>query len=294
MASGGLPGFAARAFIGPTFESPESVACAGQDGTVDDLELARRAALVGGDVALRYARTLAELPRELKADGSVVTAADRAVEAAIRDVLTGERPGDAILGEEGGQTGDAGRRWIIDPIDGTALFVAGDDRWLVLIALEEAGEIVAAVAAIPAQGVTFWAARDSGAYTGGRDLAAGRRIAVDPGGPDAVAESRLGVLPAVTELQAPLLALTRELSWRLHPGLLVALGELDLAVQTGGELWDFAATSLIVIEAGGSYSGMAGNIRPSRGASLYARSEKLRLAALEVLAPQTPAHSSRP
>jgi len=251
---------------------------------VDDLELARRAALAGGDVALRYAQTLAELPRELKADGSVVTEADRAVEAAIRELLTTARPGDAILGEEGGQTGDAARRWIIDPIDGTALFVAGDDRWLVLIALEEAGEIVAAVAAVPAQGVSFWAARGAGAYAGQRDLAPGRRIRVDPDGPDTVADSRLGIVPAAGEQQASLLAITAPLPWRLHPGLLVACGELDLAVQTGGQIWDFAATSLILTEAGGSYSDMAGNTRPGLSPALYARSEKLRLSTLDVLA----------
>ena len=244
---------------------------------MDDLELARRAALAGGDVALRYAAALAELPRERKADGSVVTAADRAVEATIREVLAADRPGDAILGEEGGQSGAGGRRWIIDPIDGTALFVAGDDRWLVLIALEEAGEIVAAVAALPALGVSFWAARGRGAYEDGRP------IAVDPQGPDSVPGSRLGIVPVSSAMQAPLLAVVPEVPWRLHPGLLVARGELDLAVQTGGQIWDFAATSLIVTEAGGSFSGLSGDLRPGRGASVYARSDKLRLDALTVL-----------
>ena len=246
---------------------------------MDDLELARRAALAGGDVALRYAEALADLPHERKADGSVVTEADRAVEAAIREVLTADRPGDAILGEEGGQSGAGGRRWIIDPIDGTALFVAGDDRWLVLIGLEEEGEIVAAVAALPALGVSFWAARGAGAYEDGR------RISVNPDGPDTVPGSRLGVVPIAGAAQAALLALTPALPWRLHPGLLVARGELDLAVQTGGQIWDFAATSLIVTEAGGSFSGLSGVVRPGRGVSVYARSDKLRLDALSVLTP---------
>ena len=93
-----------------------------------DLQLAQRAALTGAAVALPHFAALADLPREVKTDGSVVTAADRAVESAIREVLTAARPGDAILGEEEGQTGTGGRRWIIDPIDGTALFVDGDDR----------------------------------------------------------------------------------------------------------------------------------------------------------------------
>jgi histidinol-phosphatase len=255
---------------------------------VDDLDLTRRAALAGSVVALRYAEALADLPRELKTDGTIVTQADRAVEAAIREVLRTERPGDAILGEEGGLTGDGRRRWIIDPIDGTALFVAGDDRWLVLIALEEDDEVVAGVAAIPAQDVAFWAQRGGGAYQGPVVLGDGHRIAVDPDGPDTLADSRLGIVPAVTDAEAPLLAVTPAVPWPLHPGLLVARGELDVAVQTGGQVWDFAATSLIVTEAGGSYSGLDGRLRPGRGASVYARSDKLRLAALDVLVPPRP------
>lgn len=262
----------------------------GQDGGVEtDLQLAQRAVLTGATVALPHFAALAELARELKADGSVVTAADRAVEAAIREVLTAARPGDAILGEEGGETAGAGtRRWIIDPIDGTALFVAGDDRWLILIALEEDGEIVAAVAAHPAQGSIFWAERGGGSYegrvVGGRVVAAtGIRVGA---GSNAVAEARLGVVPENwgQELVAPLKALTPARPWGVHPALLVARGELDLAVQTGGQIWDFAATSLIVTEAGGRYSGIDGRTRPGPGASVYARDESLRRAALDVMA----------
>ena len=93
----------------------------------------------------------------------------------------------------------------------------------------------------------------------------------------------MGIVPAVTEVEKPLLALTPAVPWRVHPGLLVASGELDLAVQTGGQIWDFAAPSLILTEAGGSFSGLGGDVRPGVGASVYARSEKLRLASLEVL-----------
>jgi histidinol-phosphatase len=254
-----------------------------------DLQLAQRAVLTGATVALPHFAALADLPRELKADGSVVTAADRAVESAIREVLTEARPGDAILGEEEGQTPGTGtRRWIIDPIDGTALFVAGDDRWLILIALEQDGEIVAGVAAHPAQGSVFWAERGGGAFegriVGGRVVAAtGIRVAT---GPDAIAEARLAVVPETwgQEIVAPLKALTPARPWGIHPALLVARGDLDLAVQTGGQIWDFAATSLIVTEAGGAYSGLNGRLQPGPGASVYTRDEPLRRAAVDVLA----------
>jgi len=250
----------------------------------DDLQLARRASLTGAEVGLRYFAAIAGLRRELKLDGSVVTEADRAVEATIREVLTAARPGDAILGEEGGQgEGAARRRWIIDPIDGTALFVEGDDRWLVLLALEEDGEIVVGVAVVPAKGRIWWARRGAGAFeatTG--DLDAARRIQVA----DDDTEHGLSLVPALIdpvtgENTVPyrpevVAGLPPALPWQLHPPLLVARGDRDLAVQTSGQVWDFAATSLIVVEAGGVYSGLAGNPQPAAGPSLFARSADLR------------------
>ena len=258
-----------------------------------DLQLARRAALAGAGIAMRYFAALAGLRHERKLDGSVVTEADRAVEAGIRAVLTAARPADSILGEEGGETSRAGRRrWIIDPIDATALFVAGDHRWLVLLALEQDGEIVAGVAVVPAQDRIWWAGRGHGAWEatiGG----AGTRITVAGGGPDDLAGCRFAVLPTfddpVTganvvpkqpEVVAALLARTPALPWALHPPLMVARGDLDLAVQTSGMVWDFAATSLIVAEAGGVYRGLDGGRRPHAGPSVFARSEGLAEAAL--------------
>jgi len=264
-----------------------------QDGLVEtDLQVAQRAVITGAAVALRHFGALADLPRELKADGSVVTAADRAVETAVREVLSAARPDDAVLGEEQGQSqgGKPGsRRWIVDPIDGTRLFVTGDDRWLVLLGLEVDGEMAVGVAAHPAQGSIWWAVRGEGAYegriVGGRAVAATPiRVAAD--GPDTVEGSRLSVVPEdwAPHLVAPLRKVTSPLPWTIHPGLLVARGEIDLAMQTGGQIWDFAATSLIVTEAGGSFSGLSGRTRPGPGASLYARSEALRVATLEALA----------
>lgn len=233
-----------------------------------DLDLAQRAVLAGAGVAMRYFAGLANLPREQKSDGSVVTEADRATEAAIRGVLSSARPDDAILGEEDGQSGQGSRRWIIDPIDGTAVYVDGGDFWLVLLALESRREIVAGVAAVPAQGRIWWAARGGGAYEAdlsGHDVTNARRISVDRTGPDVLPGGRFGVVPepssvtrAERDLVAPVGAVTRVLPWGLHPALLVARGDLDLAVQTRGQVWDFAALSLIVEEAGGVFSGTDG------------------------------------
>ncbi|MFC4043947.1 inositol monophosphatase family protein [Dactylosporangium siamense] len=255
-----------------------------------DIALARRAALAAEALALRYFAALAGLPRELKADGSTVTEADRAVEAAVRDVLAAARPADAILGEEGGLTGAGGRRWIIDPIDGTAMFVAGDDRWLVLVALEEDGEIVAGVAAVPAQGALWWAERGVGAYHSRiDDDGPARRLRVASTGADTPDGARLGVVPfdgqvfpAEWTMLEPLLATAHKEPWPTHAALLVADGRLDLAVQTRGQVWDFAATSLIVREAGGWYSGLDGRTSPGAGPALFARSGPLHAATLKL------------
>ncbi|RIV40280.1 inositol monophosphatase family protein [Micromonospora radicis] len=259
----------------------------------DDLRLARRAALTGAAVGLRYFAALAGLPRQLKPDGSIVTEADQAVEAAIRNTLAGARPDDAVLGEETGQSGQGRRRWIIDPIDGTALFVAGDDRWLVLVALEEADEIVVGVAAVPAQGKLWWAERGAGAYQAdfsGLTTTDERPIAVDRTRPDTLNGGRLGVIPTDDQLShrehemiAPLTAAAAKTPWHTHAALLVADGEFDLAVQTRGQVWDYAATSLIVEEAGGRFSGLDGKPRPASGPALFARDSAIHRAALRVL-----------
>jgi histidinol-phosphatase len=78
---------------------------------------------------------------ETKADGSPVTRVDREVEPALRDALARERPHEGFLGEEFGARGPAGRRWIVDAVDGTASFVAGEPEWSTLIALQARGEV---------------------------------------------------------------------------------------------------------------------------------------------------------
>ncbi|GAB3941808.1 histidinol-phosphatase [Micromonospora vulcania] len=208
-------------------------------------------------------------------------------------MLCDARPDDAVLGEEAGQTGGGSRRWIVDPIDGTALFVDGDDRWLVLVALEEAGEIVAGVAVVPAQGRIWWAQRGCGAFEAdisGVSLRDERRIFVSRDGQGGLAGSMLGVIPTDGELSpsereliAPLSAVATTVPWGIHAALLVARGQLDLTVQVRGQVWDFAATSLIVEEAGGRFSGLDGQQRPAPGPALFARSAALHAAALQIL-----------
>jgi len=106
----------------------------------------------------------------------VVTAMDRRAEALITEQIRAARPGDAILGEEGGEThgapapGQPGGapaaevRWIVDPLDGTVNYLYGLSDWAVSIAAEVAGTIVAGVVAVPLHGETFLAVRGQGAW----------------------------------------------------------------------------------------------------------------------------------
>lgn len=253
-----------------------------------DLELAQRAALTGAAEALRHFAVIADLPQERKKDGSVVTVADRSVELAIRDVLLVARPDDAILGEEHGETVSGnGRRWIIDPIDGTALFVRGDNRWLVLIALEVDGLVTAGVQIVPAQGLAWWAERGQGAYRGkvlNDRLIDAERIHVSGARPE-MTMARLGVVPIDwgREVAEPLIAVAAEQPWPVHPPLLVAQGDLDVAVQTSGQIWDFAASSVIIPEAGGVFRGLDGQERPGAGPFAFASSAELLDQALSIL-----------
>ncbi|WP_433539255.1 inositol monophosphatase family protein [Micromonospora sp. CA-249363] len=77
--------------------------------------------------------------------------------------------------------------------------------------------------------------------------------------------------------------MTSTVPWSTHAALLVASGQLDLAIQARGQVWDYAATSLIVEEAGGRYSGLDGQARPTPGPALFARSAPMHAAALEAL-----------
>src|ERR1019366_2876031 len=94
----------------------------------------------------------------------VVTEMDRAAEALIARRLLAERPGDAILGEEGGESGHGRVRWIVDPLDGTVNYLYGLPDWAVSIAAEVDGTVVAGVVEVPRFGETFTAVAGQGAW----------------------------------------------------------------------------------------------------------------------------------
>ncbi len=232
----------------------------------DDLALALVLADAADAIALERFRA-ADLQVETKPDMTPVTDADRAVERAIRERLATARPGDSILGEEYGTTeaGDGGRRWLVDPIDGTKNYVRGIPAWATLVALQDGTDITVGVVSAPALGRRWWASRGGGARMHDGLGPADRELRVSR-----IAElrdaqlcfSELGEWDEIGRLDA-LLELARR-CWRARGAgdfwhyMLVAEGAAEIGVEPAVSLWDLAAPRVIVEEAGGRFTDLAG------------------------------------
>ena len=189
---------------------------------------------------------------ERKADGSPVTAADRAAEAAMRALIAEQYPAHGVIGEEGGAERPAARYvWVLDPIDGTQAFVTGKPSFGTLIALLEDGIPVLGVINQPITGERWLGRRGqgttlNGAAAGTRDcaaLASAALYATTPhmfGGPAAAAFERLRGEVALTRYGADCYAY----------GLL-ASGFVDLVVEASLQPYDYCALVPVVEGAGG-------------------------------------------
>ena len=239
----------------------------------DDLALAHRLADQADGITLaRFGAH--DLVVSSKPDLTPVSDADLAVEQAIRRELSSSRPGDAVLGEEDGETGTGARRWVVDPVDGTKNFVRGVPVWATLIALQEDGVVTVGVVSAPALGRRWWAARGLGAFTGGSlGTARGLQVSAVSALADAsVAYSSLtgweeqGRLPG-------LLQLSRDV-WRTRAygdfwsHVLVAEGAVDASFEPEVSLWDLAPLQVVVEEAGGRFTDLSGAARPDGGSAV--------------------------
>jgi fructose-1,6-bisphosphatase/inositol monophosphatase family enzyme len=128
-----------------------------------ELKTATEAAIAAGAVQLDRRKT--PLHVEIKADRSPVTEVDSLCETIIRDKISKQFPRDGFLGEETGEEkGTSGRRWIVDPLDGTRPYIKGLPTFSVLIALEDGGELVAGCIHLPAMGELYLAQKGKGAF----------------------------------------------------------------------------------------------------------------------------------
>lgn len=235
----------------------------------DDLALALELCDEADALSLRRFRAL-DLHIETKPDSTPVTDADRAVEELVRTRLEAARPGDAVLGEEYGETGCGARRWVLDPIDGTKSYARGVPVWATLLALMDGKEVVIGVASAPALGRRWWATRGGGAFAA--EAGAVRPIHVSGVADLADASLSYSSLRGWPD-RARLLALADAVRRTRAYGdfwsyALVAEGVIDLAAEPEVSLWDLAPLALIVEEAGGRFTGLDGLRGPDRGSAL--------------------------
>jgi myo-inositol-1(or 4)-monophosphatase len=227
-----------------------------------DLELAESAARAAGQVLMERFGGPAEGLGHKTSDTDLVSDADRAAEKVIRELLEAERPQDGLIAEEGSRhEAESGRRWVVDPLDGTVNFLYGIPHWAVSVAVEEAGAVTAGVVLDPTRDECFRATRGGGCELNGKPLrvragqpleramiATGFSYQEERRAAQAKVAARL--LPRVRDIRRPGAA-ALDLAW-------LAAGRLDGYYERGLQPWDWAAGRLLVTEAGGAVEQMPG------------------------------------
>jgi myo-inositol-1(or 4)-monophosphatase len=186
----------------------------------------------------------------------MVSDADRDAEAVIEGILLGERPNDGLIAEEGARSEAAsGRRWVVDPLDGTTNYLYGFPAWAVSIALEDAEGGAVGVVFDPLRDELFTATRGEGARLNGQPIEVSGRETLDR----ALVATGFGYDPGRRALQASVLErvlpAVRDIRRAGAAALdlcMVAAGRVDGYYERGLQPWDWAAGSIIVREAGGT------------------------------------------
>lgn len=225
---------------------------------VDDsvVELAVDIARSAGALTLRWFQAR-DLAIERKPDGTPVTAADRAAEHHVRERLARSFPDDGVLGEEGPETrGTTGRRWVVDPIDGTKAFTRGVPLYSTLLALDDEHGPAVGVIELPALAQTVWAGRGRGCWSNGA-----------PARVSATASLRGAYVMSSEFSHWPedvLLSVKRTgahlRTWGDGYGYaLVATGRADAMVDPVVERYDVAPMPTILAESGGRFTSADGS-----------------------------------
>ncbi|MGI9657445.1 MAG: inositol monophosphatase family protein [Gaiellaceae bacterium] len=221
------------------------------------LAFATTLAREAGELLLRYEPERGALETHAKSTPTdLVSAADRASEALIRERIELEYPADAILGEEGAdRDGSSGRTWVVDPLDGTTNFLFGVPSWAVSIACEDADGPLVGCIVDPKRNECFTAERGGGAQLNGVPMAVSPRADVsralvatgfnyDAKLRRTQAEQLARLIGSVRDVRR-FGAASLDLAW-------VACGRFDGFYEAGLGRWDWAAGALLVREAGGA------------------------------------------
>jgi histidinol-phosphatase len=235
----------------------------------EELAFAHHVADLADAVAMERFRA-SELSVERKADHTLVTEADTAIERMVREELAATFPDDHVLGEEeGGDVVPGGRQWVLDPIDATANFAKGVPIWGTLLGLVVDGETVVGVASAPALQERYAAAVGGGATMNGEPI----RVSEV----SALSDAHLSFHEPEVLLGGALADVTRELivsCWRPRAfgdfwgHMLVARGAVDAVIEPSLSLWDVAALRVIVSEAGGRITAFDGGPAGHRTSAL--------------------------
>ncbi len=208
-----------------------------------------------GRATLRWFRA-DDLEVERKLDGTPVTAADREAEAIVRQRIAEAHPDDGVLGEEEAETaGTSGRRWIVDPIDGTKAFARGVPLYTTLLAVEDEHGVAAGVIVVPALGEAVWAGRGLGCFHDGKPC--------HVSGVSTLADAYL-TTSSYSHWPEPALLAARRSGMRMRTWgdgygyLLVATGRMDVMVDPEVAPYDIAAMPVVLAEAGGRFTDLSG------------------------------------
>lgn len=264
-----------------------------------DLALAERLATEAGALLLARWRARDTLTVTTKRAGDFVSEADRAAEDHLRGGIAAACPGDGWLGEETGAAAGQGRRWVVDPLDGTTNFLRGIGHWAVSVALEEGGVPVLGVVHDPVRGETFAARAGQGATLNGqpiavaspRDLSAALFGTGIPFGGMAHIDDHA----ADIALLMPRCAGVRRMGAAALDLAYVAAGRLDGFWERRLQPWDIAAGLVLLREAGARVEGWTPEERPEETGTVLAATPALFddfaaiLRARRAIAPATPA-----
>ena len=228
-----------------------------------------------------------------KGPADFVTRADKRAEQTLREALMQARPDFGFLGEEGTDIkGDGRSRWIVDPLNGTNNFIHGVPHFAISIGLEREGEMVAGVVYQPISDELFWAEKGNGAFVD-TPHARSRRLRVSGRKDPARALIATGIphmgkgdhpayLRVLERAMARCAGVRRWGAAALDLAFVVA-GRYDSYFEYGLQPWDVAAGILLVREAGGYVSDVAGAAHTLASDSIVASSAALHATALDIL-----------
>lgn len=254
------------------------------------LNIAVRAALSAGKILTRYFEHTDSLKVDSKGRNDFVSEVDRTAEQEIIQIIRKAYPDHAILAEESGASGDSHTSWIIDPLDGTTNYLFGVPQFSVSIAVKQSGNLLAGVVYDPLRNELFTASRGRGAQLNDRRIRINKK--------DRLNGALIGTgipyrdhryLDAYTDMMKDFIR--SDIAGIRRPGSAaldfswLAAGRFDGFWELGLAPWDFAAGALLVREAGGVVTDLAGGERYFDRGNVVAANPRLQTHMLRTIQP---------